>query len=93
MRVLPILTEKSLREAKKGHYTFWVTPGTRKDEIKKYIEKVFEVKVGKVRTMNARGERKRNWRGRIELVKARKKAVVALKEGKIDLFEEKTKEK
>lgn len=93
MKVLPILSEKSLREAKKGHFSFWVTAGSKKEEIKKAIEDAFEVKVSKVRTINLRQVKKRNWRGRVETTPRRKKAIVSLKEGKIDLFEEKTKEK
>jgi large subunit ribosomal protein L23 len=93
MRVTAILTEKSLKDAKKGQYTFWVTPGSTKEEIKKYIEAVFGVKIGRVRTMNYRGEEKKNFRGETQTVKGGKKAAVTLKEGKIDLFEEKTKEK
>lgn len=93
MRITPILTEKSLREAKAGHYTFWVTPSLRKEEIRALVERVFEVKVGEVHTMNFRGREKRNSRGQTQIVKARKKAIVTLKEGKIEIFEEKGKKK
>lgn len=93
MKLVPVLTEKSLREAKMGHYTFWVTPSNTKNEIKNYIEKVFDVKVSRVRTMNFKAEVKRNSRGQMQSKKGGKKAVVSLKEGKIDLFTEKVKEK
>lgn len=93
MTITPILTEKSLKEAKAGHYTFWVTPSLRKEDIRALVERVFEVKVGKVHTMNFREERKRNSRGQTQTVKGRKKAVVTLKEGKIKIFEEKGKKK
>lgn len=93
MILIPILTEKSLRQAKEGHYTFWVSPFSTKDDVRKKVEKVFEVKVGSVRTMNLRGGVKRNLRGQVQVVKAAKKAIVTLKEGKIELFDEKGKEK
>lgn len=93
MRLTPILTEKSLKEAKAGHYTFWISPSSTKDDVRKEIEKIFEVKVGRVRTMNLRGGVKRNLRGQVQVVKAAKKAIVTLKEGKIELFDEKGKEK
>ena len=93
MKLIPVLTEKSLKEAKKGHYTFWVNPSLRKDDIRKLIERVFEVKVGDVHTMNFKGKQKRNFRGQTQSLKGRKKAVVSLKEGKIEIFEEKGKKK
>jgi len=93
MKITPILTEKSLKEAKNGHYTFWVSPSLRKEEIRALVERVFEVKVGDVHTMNFKEERKRNSRGQTQTLKARKKAVVSLKEGKIEIFEEKGKKK
>lgn len=68
-------------------YTFEVAPDATKVEIRKAIEKLFEVKVLSVRTMNCRGKdrrvgrsvgRRRHW----------KKAVVEIAEGEmIDVFE------
>ena len=90
MKLTPILTEKSLAEAKKGHYTFWVLPSFKKGEIKSEIERVFEVHVTGISTMNYKGGTKRNTKGKMQEIKGAKKAVVSLKgDEKIDLFEEK----
>lgn len=90
--IKPVLTEKSLQEAKTGSYTFWVDRGLTKTEIKKLIGSVFDVKVTSVRTSNSKGGFKRNARGQTQRVKAAKKARVVLSKGqKIDLFDEKTK--
>ncbi|KKU03749.1 MAG: 50S ribosomal protein L23 [Candidatus Woesebacteria bacterium GW2011_GWC2_47_16] len=93
MKLTPVLTEKSLKEAKKGHYTFGVSPSLTKEGVRALIERVFEVKVGRVWTMNLKGGVKKNLRGRTQVVKGVKKAIVTLKEGKIDIFEEKGKKK
>ena len=90
MKLTPVLTEKSLAEAKEGHYSFWVLPTFKKGEIKSEIERVFEVHVTGVSTMNYKGGSKRNARGKMQEIKAGKKVVVSLKgDEKIDLFEEK----
>lgn len=86
----PVLTEKSLEEAKKGNYTFWVEKNINKHQIRKLVGDVFEVKVLKVRTINVPGETKKTVMGRKRIIKSRKKAIVTLGEkDKIDLFEEK----
>jgi large subunit ribosomal protein L23 len=94
MILKPIITEKSMAESKKGRYTFYVDTNLTKHEIRNLIEEVFDVTVEKVRTINVKGEEKRNFQGRKKIVKPRKKAIVTLK-GKdtIDLFEEKKKKK
>lgn len=90
MKLIPILTEKSLQQKKEGFYAFWVDTKMDKKSIKKVVEKVFEVHVISVRTINFKGGQKRSFRGQIQKIKARKKALVALKDGEsIDLFEEK----
>jgi len=92
MQIKPILTEKSLGEAKKGQFTFLVDRLMTKFDIKNLIEKAFDVHVLKVRTINMKGGIKKNVRGKIVTKKAVKKAVVTLKAGeKIGIFEEKTK--
>lgn len=92
MQIKPILTEKSLGEAKKGQFTFLVDRLMTKFDIKNLIEKAFDVNVLKVRTINMKGGIKKNVRGKIVTKKAVKKAVVTLKAGeKIGIFEEKTK--
>jgi len=89
MKLIPVLTEKSMSEAEKGNYTFFVERNMNKGQIKKAVEEAFGVNVVKVRTMNVVGEEKRTIRGRKKIIKPKKKAMVTLKEKeKIDLFEE-----
>ena len=90
MKLVPVLTEKSLEAAKNGKYTFWVGRNMTKHKIRKLISDVFEVSVVKVRTMNYVGETKRTNTGKTKRIMPRKKAVVTLKEKeKIDLFDTK----
>ncbi len=86
----PVLTEKSLNEAKEGKYTFIVDVRLNKFKIKDRIEKTFKVHVVKVRTLKVGGEVKKTMQGRIRIISALKKAIVVLREKeKIDLFETK----
>lgn len=57
--VAPIVTEKSNDELQDGKYTFKVNKKATKIEIAKAVEKLFEVKVLKVNTMNVGGKKKR----------------------------------
>ena len=91
-KLVPVLTEKSLDQAKKGFYTFYVDPSMNKYSIKFLIEKTFEVHVTSVKTMNYKKEIKKNMKGKKQVKKAKKKTMVTLKEKeKIDIFEEKGK--
>jgi ribosomal protein L23 len=87
-----VMTEKSLKDAKNGVYTFLVDRLITKQGIKNLINKVFAVHVTGVKVMNFKGGQKRNIRGQKVTFKAFKKALVTLQEKeKIDLFEEKGK--
>lgn len=89
MKLRPVLTEKSMSEAKKGSYTFFVERNMNKRQIRKMIEEIFEVSVVKVRTMNVVGEVKRTNTGKKRIIKPKKKAIVTLEgKDKIDLFGE-----
>ena len=89
MKLRPVLTEKSMDEAKKGNYTFFVGKNMNKRQIRKMIEEIFEVSVVKVRTMNVVGEVKRTNTGKKRIIKPKKKAIVTLEgKDKIDLFGE-----
>ena len=57
--VAPIVTEKSNDQLQEGKYTFEVNKKATKVEIAKAVEKLFEVKVLKVNTMNVNGKKKR----------------------------------
>lgn len=84
----PLITEKSMTDVSEGKYTFVVDKKANKTEIKNALEKIFDVKVAKVNTMNMKGKVKRvgvhvgkkaSW----------KKAIVTLAEGSkgIEFFE------
>lgn len=81
----PIITEKSvvLKEADEDEsqvLTFRVDKRATKEDIKRAVEEIFNVKVGKVHTLNYQGKVKR--RGRYEGRRASwKKAYVTLKKG------------
>ncbi|KAF1085221.1 50S ribosomal protein L23 [Sporotomaculum syntrophicum] len=82
----PVITEKSMGLVEENKYTFIVDIGSNKIEIRKAVEELFNVKVDKVRTMRVKGKLKRV-RNRWGKTPDRKKAIVTLKEGKIQLFE------
>lgn len=55
----PIVTENSMDMMEEKKYVFKVARGANKSEIKKAVEKIFDVKVEKVNTMNMTGKKKR----------------------------------
>ena len=55
----PVITEKSNDGLQEGKYTFKVNKKATKIDIKNAVEKLFEVKVLKVNTMNVNGKKKR----------------------------------
>jgi len=55
----PYITEKSNMDVANGKYTFIVDVNATKSEIKQAAEKLFNVKVLKVTTMNYEGKTKR----------------------------------
>jgi large subunit ribosomal protein L23 len=90
MQIKPILTEKSMIEAKRGVYTFAVGKQFIKTQIKQMIGKLFDVHVKSVKVINYKGGTKKNFRGIKVTVKPYKKVMLTLKnKEKIDLFEEK----
>ena len=56
--IAPVVTEKSNDELQEGKYTFKVNKKATKVEIAKAVEKLFQVKVLKVNTMNVNGKKK-----------------------------------
>jgi len=94
MKLQPVLTEKSLQEAKRGNYIFFVDRNLTKPQIEKLVSDVFGVTVSKVRTLNLRRIVKKTITGRKKVIPAQKKAIVTLSgKDKIDLFEEKSSKK
>lgn len=55
----PVVTEKSSEEMQNGKYTFKVAKKATKVDIKRAVEKLFEVKVLNVNTMIVKGKEKR----------------------------------
>ena len=55
----PVITEKSQAAQAEGKYTFKVDPKATKLEIKAAVEKIFNVKVTDVRTMNVKPKKRR----------------------------------
>ena len=89
IHVTPILTEKALGMASSGKYSFWVPTGFSKDLIKKEIARIYGVEVVSVNTNKYKETSRRNLRRQKITSAARKRAIVALKEGqKIDVFAE-----
>lgn len=88
MKLLPIFTEKSIAEAKKGKYSFWVSPSLNKYQIREVIAQAFDVHPVLVQTINQKGSTRRTMYGKIVTKKPVKKAMVTLRKGeKIDIFE------
>lgn len=86
----PIITEKTLGLVQtENQYTFKVHPKTNKIEVEKAVEKLFKVKVLKVRIGNVLGKKVTFGSKRIKGAKQSfKKAVVTLKVGdKISVFD------
>lgn len=82
----PIITEKSGNiSTNEGKYTFAVDPRANKIEIRNAIERIFNVKVESIRTLNVKTKKRRV--GRYSgLTNRSKKAIVKLAEGQtIDL--------
>ena len=92
MKIKPVLTEKTMEEAKRGQYTFLVPGDLTKHQIKDLVGKAFGVTVKSVRTQNKKGRVKSTLTRRKVTVKSTKKAIVALSgKQKIDVFEGETK--
>ena len=88
--VAPVVSEKSYACMDRGQYTFLVTPGSNKTEIKLAVEAIFDVKVASVNTQNRRGKTRRTRTG-MGKSKDTKRAIVTLSEGTIDIFGDVTK--
>lgn len=76
----PIITEKSATLAQNNVITFSVDVNANKTQIKQAVEKIFDVKVESVNTVNVKPKKKRVGRyvGKTNRVK---KAIVKLAEG------------
>ncbi len=85
--VRPVISEKSYEMIDENKYTFIVDRNANKTHIKQAVEKIFDVKVLSVNTMNRRGKVKR--RGLIVGKRPdTKRAIVTVAQGdRIELFD------
>ena len=83
--IAPVVSEKSYTLLDANKYTFLVHPDANKTEIKIAVEKVFNVKVTSVNTINRQGKARRTRFGTGRR-KSTKRAIVTLREGTIDIF-------
>ena len=84
----PLMTEKSMNLLEQQCYAFYVHPEATKGQIKEAVERLFSgTKVSEVNTMNVK-PKVRQRRGFLpgKTVK-RKKAIVKLSAGEIELFQ------
>jgi large subunit ribosomal protein L23 len=84
--IKPVISEKSYGLLDQNKYTFEVLPTANKTEIKIAVEKVFNVHVTEVNTLNRKGKRRRTrfgWGTRASV----KRAIVTVQDGqRIDIF-------
>ena len=84
--IAPVVSEKSYSLLDQNKYTFIVAPDANKTEIKIAVEKVFNVKVISVNTLNREGKSLRTRFG-IGKRKDTKRAIVKVAAGqRIDIF-------
>ena len=85
--IRPLVTEQGMHFANlKGAYSFEVNKRANKTQIKNAVERIYNVKVQKVRTANHKGKSRRRGRS-FGATSSWKKAVVFLKpDFHIDLF-------
>jgi large subunit ribosomal protein L23 len=78
--VAPVITEKSTLASENNQVVFKVAPHATKPQIKEAVERLFNVKVDAVNTLNRKGKLKR-FRGIQGRQNSIKKAIVTLQEG------------
>ena len=84
--IAPVVSEKSYGLLDINKYTFLVRPDANKTEIKIAVEKVFDVKVTSVNTMNRSGKTRRTRFGTGKRPDS-KRAIVTVADGqRIDIF-------
>lgn len=76
----PVVTEKAAYAGQNGVYSFYVEPKSNKTEIKLAIEKLFNVKVMSIKTINVHPKKRRVGRY-VGLTNRKKKAIVTLAPG------------
>ena len=76
--IKPVITEQSMEATEDKKYVFKVATDANKTEIKKAIEKIFDVKVEKVNTIRMAGKEKRQGAAPAGRRASYKKAMVKL---------------
>lgn len=76
----PLLTEKTANQQVHGVYCFEVAEKANKIQIKAAVEAIWNVRVAGVRTVNAKGEQRRDRNGYYQTASVRK-AYVKLRPG------------
>ncbi len=83
----PVLTEKVTNLTKNKVYVFKVNKAANKFQVKEVLEKIYRIKVGKIRMQIRKGKNKRVGKRRLsKKLPDEKIAYVSVIEGKIDLF-------
>lgn len=84
--IKPVITEKSVKMAPQGKFTFIVAPKANKNQIRQAVQDLYGAEVGKVRTASKVSRKKRSWKSgkwvthRVQ--KNEKKAIVEVLKGK-----------
>ena len=78
--IAPVITEKATKISEKNQYVFKVKIDSNKKEIKQAIEKLFKVKIKKIKTIKIKGKSKifKGTKGRRSDYK---KAIICLNKG------------
>lgn len=77
----PLVTEKSTRDAAYRKYAFWVDREANKIEVKRAVEKIYNVKVDRVNSEIIKGKTKRIRQNQPGKTSSWKKAIITLREG------------
>lgn len=85
--IKPLVTEKSTRlQHTRNAYAFEVAGDANKHQIKQAVEKLYNVKVAEVRTMNRKGKPRRTRTGVAHSSNWKRAVVVLAADSKIELF-------
>ncbi len=79
----PVVSEKSYALLDGNTYTFIVSPGANKTEIKEAVQAIFSVRVTNVNTLHRKGKRKRTR----QVMGVRKSTNTLHPDDKIEIFE------
>jgi large subunit ribosomal protein L23 len=85
--IRPLVTEKSTRQQEtRNSYAFQVHLDANKQQIKQAVERIYNVKVTDVRTLNRKGKPRRTRTGMTHTSHWKRAVVVLAENSKIELF-------